>query len=159
MPSSDDPRHVECRIPLSLSYFENLAELEVDRCKPILIRNLRQLGHSLQRVVFTGSLNSLEEFIAVEDPELRFPRLLTLSVSRNCIPFIHPCISNCPVVKRLDMSHNIIRQLENLDTLIALEVLDLSYNMIESLVDVHIHVGGIRSLILRYVATHNFEGW
>jgi calcineurin-like phosphoesterase family protein len=51
-------------------------------------------------------------------------------------------------VKRVTLAHNLIRKIENLDHCFKLSMLDLGFNKITSVEDIHTVLGGLKVLIL-----------
>ncbi|CAN8025499.1 unnamed protein product, partial [Ixodes persulcatus] len=75
-------------------------------------------------------------------------RLQQAHFGHNAIERIDPVVRLLPCVKTLDLSHNGIAELENLESLPCLSDLDLSHNRIEQLGDLHTKLGNIRCLHL-----------
>lgn len=75
-------------------------------------------------------------------------RLEQAHFGHNAIERIDPVVRLLPCVKTLDLSHNGIAELENLESLPCLSDLDLSHNRIEQLGALHTKLGNIRCLHL-----------
>lgn len=54
-----------------------------------------------------------------------------------------------PNVKRIALSHNRIKKIENLEQCVFLNLLDVGFNKIDSVQDLHLTLGGLKILILR----------
>ncbi|GFQ91919.1 nischarin [Trichonephila clavata] len=68
--------------------------------------------------------------------------------SHNSLRKIHPCIKLLSSVDKIDLSHNEIEVVENMETLSKLSVLVLSHNKIQDLEHLHTRLGNIHSLNL-----------
>ncbi|GFU03048.1 nischarin [Trichonephila clavipes] len=68
--------------------------------------------------------------------------------SHNSLTKIHPCIKLLSSVDKIDLSHNEIEVVENMETLSKLSVLVLSHNKIQDLEHLHTRLGNIHSLNL-----------
>jgi Leucine-rich repeat (LRR) protein len=90
------------------------------------------------------SLNALGEVL--EHGE--WPQLRLLDLAQNNIPAIDESLARASAVQTVNLSKNLIRTVENLTWCPALSCLDLGFNYISSVANIHLEVGNIRTLIL-----------
>eukprot|EP00752_Nemacystus_decipiens_P014978 g13336.t1 len=94
-------------------------------------------------------LEGLQSRLGMGTPMLHWSLLETLSVSRCGLLELDPSLRLLPAVRRLSLAHNHITRVDFFQDCASLEELDLSYNCLESVENVHAVVGNLRSLKLR----------
>ncbi|GFS92682.1 nischarin [Nephila pilipes] len=143
-----------------LSMFKFLETIEILNCK--LENNLVSvdaLRTRLKSLKIHQSLTDLSTFLLCEilhwcpviDPVQNWPfwQCVThANFSHNSLTKIHPCIKLLSSVEKIDLSHNEIEVVENMETLSKLSTLVLSHNKIQDLEHLHTRLGNIHSLNL-----------
>ncbi|CAL1271006.1 unnamed protein product [Larinioides sclopetarius] len=143
-----------------LSMFKFLETIEILNCQ--LENNLtavNALRTRLKTIKIRQSLTNLSTFLLCEilhwcpimDPVQNWPywQVVTYAnFSHNSLKRIHPCIKLLTSVQKIDLSHNEIELIENMETLSELCILILSHNKIQDLDHLHTRLGNIHSLNL-----------
>jgi len=147
------PNIVEDKTPLDLTLFTNLHTLILRRCKPSLLKNIDDLSKKLEKVTVKQSLSSLSELLGPKPSDEinsdRWKRLRILNCSHNQIVSLDESLFHLSAVQQINLSHNLIERIENLQFCYSLELLDLSYNKISSLENAVETLGNLKVLILR----------
>uniref|UniRef100_A0A8B9JCS0 Nischarin n=1 Tax=Astyanax mexicanus TaxID=7994 RepID=A0A8B9JCS0_ASTMX len=152
----------EHHLPFDLSVFKSLLQIEV---KSLL--RLPSLKPTLATLSIHLSAASMKEILVPESAEFAqwepegvdidcpvtaiiptWKMLTTLDMSRNYICSIDESVKLIPEVEFLDLSHNKLFLVENLQHLYNLIHLDLSYNKLTVLEGVHTKLGNIKTLNL-----------
>lgn len=144
---------VETRGIVDLRYFKALKALELEMVKPELIANIEDLSKQLEEVSVVGCLNSISELLDFQEntraDESVWRNLVLLQLPYNNIPSIDIAVSMLRSVQRLDLSHNLIAKVENLQFCYQLEQLDVGYNRITSVETIYETIGNIKVLSLK----------
>ncbi|GIX85021.1 nischarin [Caerostris extrusa] len=141
-----------------LSMFKFLETIEIANCE--LEKNLISvdaLRTRLKSLKINRSLKDLSIFLLCEivhwcpviDPIKNWPfwqSITYVNFSHNSLTRIHPCIKLLSSVEKIDLSHNEIEVIENMETLSELSILILSHNKIQELDHLHTRLGNIHSL-------------
>ncbi|XP_038596440.1 nischarin isoform X2 [Tachyglossus aculeatus] len=154
-------------LPFDLSIFKSLHQIEINHCDAKHIKGLTSSKPTLATMTVRFSATSMKEIIVPEasefdewEPEgaqLSCPliaviptwrTLTTLDMSHNSISQIDESVKLIPKIEFLDLSHNGVLLVENLQHLYNLIHLDLSYNKLTSLEGVHTKLGNIKTLNL-----------
>uniref|UniRef100_A0A8D0GCV2 Nischarin n=1 Tax=Sphenodon punctatus TaxID=8508 RepID=A0A8D0GCV2_SPHPU len=154
-------------LPFDLSIFKSLHQIEINHCGAKLIKGLTSSKHTLGTMSVRFSATSMMEILVPEASEFdqwepegalsscpvtavipTWRTLTTLDMSHNSIPQIDDSVKLIPKIEFLDLSHNGISLVENLQHLYNLIHLDLSYNRLASLEGVHTRLGNIKTLNL-----------
>uniref|UniRef100_A0A674K2P7 Nischarin n=1 Tax=Terrapene triunguis TaxID=2587831 RepID=A0A674K2P7_9SAUR len=154
-------------LPFDLSIFKSLHQIEIHHCGANLIKGLTSSKHTLTTMSIRFSATSMKEILVPEASEFdqwepegalsSFPvtaviptwkTLTTLDMSHNRISQIDDSVKLIPKIEFLELSHNDVSLVENLQHLYNLIHLDLSYNKLASLEGVHTKLGNIKTLIL-----------
>ncbi|KAM9099056.1 nischarin isoform 1-T1 [Sarcophilus harrisii] len=154
-------------LPFDLSIFKSLHQIEISHCDAKHIKGLISSKHTLATLSVRYSATSMKEIIVPEasefdewEPEGAHPdcpvtaviptwrALTTLDMSHNSISQIDDSVKLIPKIEYLDLSHNGVMVVENLQHLYNLIHLDLSYNKLTSLEGVHTKLGNIKTLNL-----------
>ncbi|XP_048813326.1 nischarin isoform X2 [Lagopus muta] len=154
-------------LPFDLSIFKSLHQIEISHCGGKLIRGLTSSKHTLATMSVRFSATSMKEILVPEASEFdqwepegasascpvtavipTWRNLTTLDMSHNNIPQIDDSVKLIPKIEFLDLSHNGVSLVENLQHLYNLVHLDLSYNKLTSLEGVHTKLGNIKTLNL-----------
>ncbi|XP_029907273.1 nischarin isoform X3 [Myripristis murdjan] len=157
----------ESSLPFDLSVFKSLLQIEITECSSQQIRGLPSLRSSLATLSLHRSTDSMMAVLVPEASE--FPQweaegaepvcavtavipvwrsLTTLDLSRNHISTIDSSVRVIPQVEFLDLSHNQLTSVENLQYLYNLVHVDLSYNGLKVLEAAHTRLGNIKTLSL-----------
>uniref|UniRef100_A0A8C0H7S9 Nischarin n=1 Tax=Chelonoidis abingdonii TaxID=106734 RepID=A0A8C0H7S9_CHEAB len=154
-------------LPFDLSIFKSLHQIEINHCGANLIKGLTSSKHTLTTMSVRFSASSMKEILVPEASEFdqwvpegalsSFPvtaviptwkTLTTLDMSHNRISQIDDSVKLIPKIEFLELSHNDVSLVENLQHLYNLIHLDLSYNKLMSLKGVHTKLGNIKTLNL-----------
>ncbi|XP_045385999.1 nischarin isoform X2 [Lemur catta] len=154
-------------LPFDLSIFKSLHQVEISHCDAKHIRGLVASKPTLATMSIRFSATSMKEVLVPEalefdewEPEgtaLEGPvtaviptwqALTTLDLSHNSISEIDESVKLIPKIEFLDLSHNGLLFVDNLQHLYNLVHLDLSYNKLSSLEGVHTKLGNIKTLNL-----------
>ncbi|XP_071805690.1 nischarin-like isoform X3 [Asterias amurensis] len=153
------------QLPFDLSKFNNLEYLQIDVCTVSLIEGLSELKKTLRYLAVHHTVKSIKEIILPEGdhwtnleaagpsngPPSHVPTWKFISRADfryNNLNEIDDSIKLLPSLTRLDLSHNNITEINNLQYLSYMTHLDLSHNNISSLEGVHARLGNITSLSL-----------
>ncbi|XP_075795543.1 nischarin isoform X4 [Pelodiscus sinensis] len=154
-------------LPFDLSIFKSLHQIEINHCGANLIKGLTSSKHTLTTMSVRFSATSMEEILVPEASEFdhwepegalsscpvtavipTWRTLTTLDMSHNRISQIDDSVKLIPKIEFLELSHNDVSLVENLQHLYNLIHLDLSYNKIALLEGVHTKLGNIKTLNL-----------
>ncbi|XP_048110185.1 nischarin isoform X3 [Alosa alosa] len=157
----------EDRLPFDLSVFKSLLQIEISNCDSAQINGLPSLKPTLATLSVHHSTTSMKDIIVPEATEFAqwvpegvdtncpvtaiiptWKTLTTLDMSHNLIACIDESVKLIPQVEFLDLSHNELSHVENLQHLYNLIHLDLSYNNLAVLEAVHTKLGNIKTLNL-----------
>ncbi|XP_062400691.1 nischarin [Sardina pilchardus] len=157
----------EDRLPFDLSVFKSLLQIEISYCDSAQINGLPSLKPTLATLSVHHSTTSMKDIIVPEASEFAqwvpegvdtncpvtaiiptWKTLTTLDMSHNLIACIDESVKLIPQVEFLDLSHNELSHVENLQHLYNLIHLDLSYNNLAVLEGVHTKLGNIKTLNL-----------
>lgn len=140
---------VEDRQSIDLTMFRALRALSLDLCKPFLVTNLAELRRRIEFLTVQGCLNSLGELLDFQVGNEEEWAVTHLNCSRNNIPEIDLSARFLTKVVKLDLSHNLLQSVRNLQHCINLESLNLSFNRVKDLSEVYRYIGNIKVLNLR----------
>ncbi|XP_041081109.1 nischarin-like isoform X3 [Polyodon spathula] len=154
-------------LPFDLSVFKSLLQIEISHCEAKQIKGLPSLKPTLATMGVCYSASSMKDILVPESLEFdhwivegvssdcpvaavipTWKNLTTLDMSHNHIMCIDESVKLIPKVEFLDLSHNELSLLENLQHLYNLIHLDLSYNKLAVLEGVHTKLGNIKTLNL-----------
>ncbi|XP_056303562.1 nischarin isoform X1 [Danio aesculapii] len=157
----------EQNLLFDLSIFKALLQIEISDCDAGQIRGLPSLKPTLATLSIHLSARSMKEILVPEASEFAqwepegvdtdcpvtaiiptWKMLTTLDMSRNYIRCIDESVKLIPEVEFLDLSHNELSLVENLEHLYNLVHLDLSFNKLTILEGVHTKLGNIKTLNL-----------
>ncbi|KAJ6237040.1 dynein regulatory complex subunit 3 [Anaeramoeba flamelloides] len=137
--------------------FRNLNALEINLTDVDFIVNFhfKILPKLHTLIIGNKSINHLASIFYYElgDKRISIPKcnLKTLSCPYNKLTNIDVALTSAENLTKLDFSHNRLSIIENLESSIFLDSLNLSFNRIKSLSTIHLQIGSLRELIL----THN----
>ncbi|TSM44108.1 Nischarin [Bagarius yarrelli] len=150
-----------------LSVFKSLLQIEINDCSSGQIKGLPALKPTLATLSIHHSAASMKEILVPEAAEFAqwepegvdidcavtaiiptWKLLTTLDMSYNNISAIDESVKLIPAVEFLDLGHNSLSLVENLQYLYNLVHLDLSYNQLTVLEGVHTKLGNIKTLNL-----------
>ncbi|XP_010641493.1 nischarin [Fukomys damarensis] len=154
-------------LPFDLSIFKSLHQVEISHCDAKHIRGLVASKPTLATLSIRFSATSMKEVLVPEASEFdewepegtalegpvtaiipTWQALTTLDLSHNSISEIDESVKLIPKIEFLDLSHNGVLFVDNLQHLYNLVHLDLSYNKLSSLEGVHTKLGNIKTLNL-----------
>ncbi|XP_043443472.1 nischarin isoform X2 [Prionailurus bengalensis] len=154
-------------LPFDLSIFKSLHQVEISHCGARHIRGLVASKPTLATMSVRYSATSMKEVLVPEASEFdewepegtalegpvtavipTWQALTTLDLSHNSISNIDESVKLIPKIEFLDLSHNGVLVVDNLQHLYNLVHLDLSYNKLSSLEGVHTKLGNIKTLNL-----------
>ncbi|XP_065100571.1 nischarin isoform X1 [Paramisgurnus dabryanus] len=157
----------EQSLPFDLSIFKALLQIEISDCDVGQIEGLPYLRPTLATLNIHRSASSMKEILVPEASEFaqwepegvhtdcpvtaivsKWKTLTTLDMSRNFIRCIDESMKLIPAVEFLDLSHNELSSVENLQHLYNLVHLDLSFNKLTVMEGVHTKLGNIKTLNL-----------
>ncbi|XP_061147380.1 nischarin isoform X1 [Syngnathus typhle] len=158
---------LERNLPFDLSFFKSLLQIEISECAAQQIGGLSSLRSSLLTLNIHHSTDSMMLLLVPEASEFpqweaegsergcpvtavvpRWRNLTTLDMSHNAIGTIDSSVKLIPEVEFLDLSHNCLSSVENLQHLYNLVHVDLSYNKLCILEGAHTRLGNIKTLSL-----------
>ncbi|XP_037107782.1 nischarin isoform X4 [Syngnathus acus] len=158
---------LERNLPFELSFFKSLLQVEISECAAQQIGGLSSLRSSLLTLNIHHSTDSMMLLLVPEASEFpqweaegsergcpvtavvpRWRNLTTLDMSHNAIGTIDGSVKLIPEVEFLDLSHNCLSSVENLQHLYNLVHVDLSYNKLCILEGAHTRLGNIKTLSL-----------
>ncbi|XP_032828205.1 nischarin isoform X2 [Petromyzon marinus] len=170
----------ECQLPFDLSLFRSLHHVEINHCDAKQVQGLANLKSSLATLAMHHSTDNLQDVLepeglgagewAVEGEcpaegerllGVQLPpwgSLTTLDLSHNRISHIDDAVKLIPKVEFLDLSHNAITEIANLQHLYSLVHLDMSHNRVGECVRLHGTLGNVRTLSLAGNALRNLAG-
>nr|XP_056707645.1 nischarin isoform X1 [Euleptes europaea] len=154
-------------LPFDLSIFKSLHQIQINHCGAKLVKGLTTSKHTLATLSVQFSATSMMEVLVPEafefdqwEPEgapsscpvtaviPMWKTLTTLDMSHNSISQIDDSVKLMPKIEFLDLSHNDVPLVENLQHLYNLVHLDLSYNKLVTLEGIHTKLGNIKTLNL-----------
>uniref|UniRef100_A0A670YK11 Nischarin n=1 Tax=Pseudonaja textilis TaxID=8673 RepID=A0A670YK11_PSETE len=153
-------------LPFDLSIFKSLHQIQINHCGAKLISGLTSSKLTLATLSIQFSATSMMEVLVPEAYEFdqwepegassnpvtavipTWRTLTTLDMSHNSITQIDNSVKLMPKIEFLDLSHNDVPIVENLQHLYNLIHLDLSYNKLSTLEGIHIKIGNIKTLNL-----------
>uniref|UniRef100_A0A2K6TQZ1 Nischarin n=1 Tax=Saimiri boliviensis boliviensis TaxID=39432 RepID=A0A2K6TQZ1_SAIBB len=146
-------------LPFDLSIFKSLHQVEVRPRAAGVQGGLRPARHPLAPSSVEVLVPEASEFdewepegTALEGPVTAviptWQALTTLDLSHNSISEIDESVKLIPKIEFLDLSHNGLLVVDNLQHLYNLVHLDLSYNKLSSLEGLHTKLGNIKTLNL-----------
>ncbi|KAF7650462.1 hypothetical protein LDENG_00125810 [Lucifuga dentata] len=158
----------ESSLPFDLSVFKSLLQIEISECSSQQIGGLSSLRSSLVTLSVHNSTCTMMSILVPEASEFSewdvegaesgcpimavipvWRNLTTLDMSHNGISTIDGSMQKMvPKVEFLDLSHNKLSSVENLQYLYNLVHVDLSYNGIGVLEAAHTRLGNIKTLSL-----------
>ncbi|XP_048343606.1 nischarin isoform X3 [Sphaerodactylus townsendi] len=154
-------------LPFDLSIFKSLHQIQINHCGANLVKGLTTSKNTLATLSVQFSATSMMEVLVPEafefdqwEPEgapsshpvtaviPTWKTLTTLDMSHNSISKIDDSVKLMPKIEFLDLSHNDVPLVENLQHLYNLVHLDLSYNKLVTLEGIHTKLGNIKTLNL-----------
>ncbi|XP_006892359.1 PREDICTED: nischarin [Elephantulus edwardii] len=154
-------------LPFDLSIFKSLHQVEISHCDAKHIQGLVASKPTLATMSVRFSATSMKEVLVPEASEFdewepegtalegpvtaiipTWQALTTLDLSHNSISEVDESVKLIPKIEFLDLSHNGVLVVNNLQHLYNLVHLDLSYNKLSSLEGVHTKLGNIKTLNL-----------
>ncbi|XP_034020794.1 nischarin isoform X2 [Thalassophryne amazonica] len=157
----------ESTLPFDLSVFKSLLQMEISECSSQQIGGLSSLRSSLVTLTIHQSTDTMMSILVPEASEFSqweaegvepscpvtaiipvWRNLTTLDMSYNHIVSIDISVKLISKVEFLDLSHNQLSSVENLQYLYNLVHVDLSYNNLRVLEAAHTHLGNIKTLSL-----------
>ncbi|KFM62149.1 Serine/threonine-protein kinase 11-interacting protein, partial [Stegodyphus mimosarum] len=144
---------------VDLSHFSNLTVLELRKIPAHLIIGLESLSVQLKVLICTRSIYLLKEIFgsSVDENNTRsvWTELKELNLSYNYLENLDKSLESLPNIEILDLSHNHLRNTEEIRILRNLTFVNLSYNQLE-----HLPVfnrATCRCLTKLYVRNNNLE--
>uniref|UniRef100_U3EK83 Nischarin n=1 Tax=Callithrix jacchus TaxID=9483 RepID=U3EK83_CALJA len=154
-------------LPFDLSIFKSLHQVEISHCDAKHVRGLVSSKPTLGTLSVRFSATSMKEVLVPEASEFdewepegtalegpvtavipTWQALTTLDLSHNSISEIDESVKLIPKIEFLDLSHNGLLVVDNLQHLYNLVHLDLSYNKLSSMEGLHTKLGNIKTLNL-----------
>ncbi|OWK02397.1 hypothetical protein Celaphus_00010468, partial [Cervus elaphus hippelaphus] len=164
-------------LPFDLSIFKSLHQVEISHCDARRIRGLVASKPTLATMSVRFSATSMKEVLVPEASEFdewepagaalegpvtavipTWQALTALDLSHNSISEIDESVKLIPKIEFLDLSHNGVLVMNNLQHLYNLVHVDLSYNKLSSLEGVHTKLGNIKTLNLAGNLLRNLSG-
>ncbi|GAB1600647.1 nischarin isoform X4 [Argonauta hians] len=146
----------ELRFDLTL--FKSLQTLEILNCNSLLITGFETIKQTLQKVEAHHSMKEIKDLLLQEFSHWRdedgtlivefWIHIIEADFSHNSIKCIDESIQLLPQVEHLDLSHNLIDTIQNLQWLSQLTSLNLSHNNIDHLDSLHTKLGNLKTLNL-----------
>ncbi|XP_014790736.1 nischarin isoform X5 [Octopus bimaculoides] len=146
----------ELRFDLTL--FKSLQTLEILNCNSLLITGFETIKQTLQRIEAHHSMKEIKDLLLQEYSHWRdedgtlivefWNHIIEADFSHNSIKCIDESVQLLPQVEHLDLSHNFIDTIQNLQWLSQLTSLNLSHNNIDHLDSLHTKLGNLKTLNL-----------
>lgn len=119
-----------------ISMFKNLKLLELQKVKISAITGLQCIRPQLQFLICTRSLNALNQVLEIPEPNSSTVQswndLKEAAFTHNNLHMLDNSLKYAPWIHTLDLSHNNLKSVEAVNSLLHLKHLNLSYNKLES---------------------------
>ncbi|XP_071171413.1 nischarin-like isoform X2 [Mytilus edulis] len=146
------------KLKFDLTLYKSLECLELEHCDPFLISGLETNKQSIEHLFIHYSLNSIRDIMLQDIPHWKaedgtmvvshWENLIEVDFSHNSILHIDDSVQLLPRVEVLDLSYNKLESIEHLNWLSQLTILNLSYNNISHLDSLHTKLGNLKKLNL-----------
>lgn len=156
----------ELRFDLTL--FKSLQTLEVLNCNSMLITGFETIKQTLQKIEAHHSMKEIKDLLLQEFSHWRdedgtlivafWNHIIEADFSHNNIKNIDESVQLLPRVEHLDLSHNQIDTIQNVQWLSRLTFLDLSHNNIHQLDSLHTKLGNLKTLNLAGNRIRHLQG-
>ncbi|VDI05515.1 Hypothetical predicted protein [Mytilus galloprovincialis] len=146
------------KLKFDLTLYKSLECVELEHCDPLLISGLETNKQSIEHLFIHYSLNSIRDIMLQDIPHWKaedgtmvvshWENLIEVDFSHNSILHIDDSVQLIPRVEVLDLSYNKLESIEHLNWLSQLTILNLSYNNISHLDSLHTKLGNLKKLNL-----------
>lgn len=144
---------------VDLSQFSNLTVLELRKMPTHLIIGFDILSTQLKALICNRSIYLLKEIFGSsvngESVPHIWPELKELNLAYNYLENLDQSLKNVPNIEMLDLSHNHIRNANEIQVLKSLNFVNLSYNELEHLPT--FNISSCRSLTKLYLRNNDLE--
>ncbi|GFT43704.1 hypothetical protein NPIL_416661 [Nephila pilipes] len=144
---------------VDLSQFSNLTVLELRKMPTHLIIGLDILSTQLKALICSRSIYLLKEIfgssLTGENEPHEWSELKELNLAYNYLENLDQSLRNVSNIEILDLSHNHLRNADEIQVLKSLNFVNLSYNELEHLPT--FNISSCRSLTKLYLRTNNLE--
>lgn len=151
-------------LEMDLKLFKGLRILEITKYSPSLLSGFETENITAIVVRSGEAMSSCYQLLGAPEPltekpvSTRWKNLTVLDVSHNHIVQMDDSLTNLNFLQRLDMSHNKISVIKNLQCCYALEYLDLGFNKISDIKNLADSLGNVKTLILQHNEIRSFFG-
>ncbi|XP_071816316.1 uncharacterized protein [Apostichopus japonicus] len=162
------------QLPFDLSSFKAIEKLQIDLCDMKIVSGLGEMKTTLRSLSVHKSASSIKEILLshfdnlneLEGESLKtviqmvapWSEITKADFRYNNLQKVDASMCLLPRLEHLTLSHNSLTDINNLATLSSLNCLNLSHNAFESLANMHIKLGNIKTLNLSYNHLQNLNG-
>ncbi|CAL1531489.1 unnamed protein product [Lymnaea stagnalis] len=160
---------VMSKLPFDLTLFKSLLTLEISGCNFRLVNGLETVKQTLTRFDVHESKSSIKEILLQDAPHWKaedgslivgyWDLVLVADLSHNSFSDIPDCIQLMPNIENLNLSHNVIESIQNLQWLSQLTHLDLSKNNIRHVDSLHTKMGNVKVVKLAHNRLESLHGF
>ncbi|GFN84539.1 hypothetical protein PoB_001104500 [Plakobranchus ocellatus] len=157
------------KVPFDLTLFKSLQTLSIQGCNMRLITGLETVKQTLSKLEVHQSSSSMKEVLLQDAHHWRaedggiivgyWDFVTAVDFSHNSFSEIHESIQLLPNLESLDMSHNVVESIQNLQWLSQLTFVDLSHNNIRHLDSLHTKLGNIKTLRISHNRLERLHGF
>ncbi|CAG5131179.1 unnamed protein product, partial [Candidula unifasciata] len=157
------------KLPFDLTLFKSLQTLEINGCNFRLAYGLETVKQTAVKLEVHESTSSMKEILLQDAPHWRaedgsvivdpWNFITELNLNGNSFSEIHESIQLIPNVEKLNLSHNSIESIQNLQWLCALTHVDLSHNNIRHADSLHTKMGNIKCIRLAHNELESLHGF
>ncbi|KAH9507461.1 hypothetical protein Btru_058150 [Bulinus truncatus] len=157
------------KLPFDLTLFKSLQTLEIIGCNFRLVNGLETVKQTLTRFDVHESSSSLKEILLQDAPHWKaedgslivgyWDLVVEADLSHNSFSDISDCIQLMPNIEKLNLSHNILESIQNLQWLSQLTYLELSHNHIKHVDSLHTKMGNVKVVKLAHNRLESLHGF
>lgn len=140
--------------------FPLILEIKLIRFPINLIRHITVHKYQLKSLHIEHSPSDYcSTYLDGNNDKLEWNKLEYLNLSYNTIHELDPTLKLVPYCKHLELHHNKITKIANLERCIQLDTLNLSYNCIQTIENLNVLLGFIKVIDLSYNQIRSLEGF
>ncbi|XP_025106237.1 nischarin-like isoform X3 [Pomacea canaliculata] len=157
------------QLKFDLSLFKSLQSLEIISCNLMMVGGLETVKQTLKVFNVYRSATTIKEIVLQDAPSWKgedgtqlvggWDRVVQADFSHNYIKEIDSSMQILWRVEQLDLSHNQLENVQNLQWLSNLTQLDLSHNRLRRLDSLHTKLGNVTSLSLAGNMIETLQGF
>ncbi|XP_059153644.1 uncharacterized protein LOC131939378 [Physella acuta] len=157
------------KLPFDLTLFKSLQTLEISGCNFRLVNGLETVKQTLMEFYVHESSSSIREILLQDASHWRaedgslvvgyWDLVIEVDFSQNSFSDIPDSVQLMPNVEKLNLSHNAIESIQNLQWLSQLTYLDLSHNNIRHVDSLHTKMGNVKIVKLAHNRLESLHGF